>query len=128
MRTDAERKIIRAFKAQKASAAGRGIAFSLTFEDWWALWAPHWHRRGTGRDDMQMCRTRDEGGYELGNVRIATQRENAAEHGVMMRVKRAPMAFRRGVTKEVSVGAAADWAWRGFVFHEYRDENETVDS
>jgi hypothetical protein len=62
----------------KGHATTRGIEFKLTFDEWWELWEPHYAERGTGR--MVMCRTNDEGPYEMGNVRIDTQSNNAMEN------------------------------------------------
>ena len=62
----------------KYRARGRGIPFLLTFEEWWGLWKYYWHMKdGTG--NLHMCRTGDEGGYELGNVRIDTRANNIRE-------------------------------------------------
>lgn len=63
--------------AHKDRALGAGIPFTLTFEQWWELWEPHWEERGIG--GKVMCRTADKGGYELGNVRIDTQANNNRE-------------------------------------------------
>jgi hypothetical protein len=65
------------YKLHKESAAQRGIPFVLTFEQWWGLWEPHWKGRAVGA--LCMCRTNDEGAYELGNVRIDTWANNIRE-------------------------------------------------
>ena len=52
------------------------IPFTISFEDWWSLWEPHFEDYGT---IMVMCRTGDKGGYELGNVRIDTRGNNNRE-------------------------------------------------
>jgi len=67
------------FSDHKRGAKQRGIAFYLTFEQWWGYWEEHWEARGTGADAMCMCRTNDEGAYEVGNVRIDTNANNAKE-------------------------------------------------
>lgn len=77
----------RAYASHKNSAKQRGIAFTLSFEQWWELWEPHWERRGRGINDMCMCRRHDQGGYELGNVRIATVRENRHEAAMERKVR-----------------------------------------
>lgn len=69
----------RAFYRQRHNASVRGIAFSLTFEQWWALWEPHWGERGRKGHEKCMCRTGDQGAYEAGNVRIDTNRANHQE-------------------------------------------------
>jgi hypothetical protein len=65
--------------SHKNSAKQRGVPFLLTFEEWWGLWEPHWHLRD-GTNSLSMCRTGDEGGYELGNVRIDTNLNNILEY------------------------------------------------
>lgn len=67
------------FNVHKATAKQRGIAFLLTFEQWWSLWEPHWSNRGVGVTEMVMARTGDVGAYEVGNVRIITNLENIRE-------------------------------------------------
>ena len=75
----------RAYRLHQSAAASRNIPFTLTLQEWWHLWAPHWEHRKEQR--LQMCRTKDLGGYVQGNVRIDTQRNNAAE--------RAPESYAR---------------------------------
>lgn len=70
----------RAYSTHKAAAAFRGIPFTLTQADWWKLWAPHWRVRKSHK--LQMCRTRDMGGYAAGNVRIDTRASNAADRSI----------------------------------------------
>jgi hypothetical protein len=83
-----------AYALHKRRAASRGIGFTLTFDQWWALWEPHWDKRGTKSLEMCMCRKYDEGDYALGNVRIATNKENAHERTMMGRIKKTPKKFR----------------------------------
>lgn len=71
---------VAAFAEHKQNAKTRGIEFKLTFDQWWALWEPHFAQRGHGLNRMCMCRTRDAGAYEIGNVRIDTNKSNADEH------------------------------------------------
>jgi hypothetical protein len=77
------------YRLQKSNARRRGIVFKLTFEEWWGLWEASGHYEDYGRDRNKpgggycMCRTRDRGGYELGNVRIATYQSNNAESGAL---------------------------------------------
>ncbi len=104
------------YELHRRGAIKRGIAFKLTFEEWWGLWEPHWEKRGVGGQDLCMCRTRDEGAYELGNVRIATKKENAQEAAVARLVRRAsrgrtyrPREARTGITN------AQHWMARGGV-------------
>ena len=65
----------------KYRAKCRSIPFLLTFEEWWGLWKDYWHMKdGTG--NLHMCRTGDEGAYEIGNVRIDTRENNLRERYV----------------------------------------------
>lgn len=65
------------YHLHKTNAAGRGIEFKLTFEEWWSVWEPHWQENIHGIKCM--CRTGDKGAYELGNVRIDTWGNNYRE-------------------------------------------------
>ena len=66
---------------QQVNARVRGIPFLMTFDQWWSIWerSGHWHKRGRKRGQYVMARYGDRGGYEVGNVRIVTVRENHAE-------------------------------------------------
>ena len=33
---------VAAFRSHIATAKVRGIAFRMTFEEWWSVWAPHY--------------------------------------------------------------------------------------
>ena len=70
------RMVKKKFYSHKGGAKTRGIPFNLTFEQWWDIWRPHWHNRGSKRGQFVMCRTMDQGGYEVGNVRIDTVKGN----------------------------------------------------
>lgn len=76
------------FDQQKSHAKRRGIEWDMTFEEWCAIWEPHWEKRGPQRDGRVMCRTHDKGPYKPGNVRIDTPKSNAAEAGLMRRCAR----------------------------------------
>jgi hypothetical protein len=112
-----------AYALHRSQAAGRGVEFDLTFDEWWEIWEPRWHLRGVRADQMQMCRTRDQGGYTPGNVRIDTQRANAVERGVSVRVKRAASAFlpKTGGRQDQP---ASEWCWRADVFKPYEETEE----
>lgn len=64
------------YNLHRNTAKERGIAFNLTFAEWWNLWKDHWNERGKS---MCMCRTGDTGAYEIGNVRIDTYSNNKLE-------------------------------------------------
>lgn len=84
-RSEIERKYRQTPKGKyirhKANAIRRGVAFSLTFLEWWSLWesSGKWKRRGNKRGMYQMCRHLDRGGYELGNVYIGKMEGNVGE-------------------------------------------------
>ena len=76
---------------QKCESRKRNIDFNLTFEDWY-----HWFlsqgidrnipQGNKGGDRWAMCRYNDQGSYELGNIYLATMRQNtldAHNNGVM---------------------------------------------
>lgn len=65
------------YKAHREQASQRGIEFKLTFDEWWGLWKPHWQPVLAGK--LCMCRTNDQGAYEIGNVRIDTWQNNIRE-------------------------------------------------
>lgn len=78
------------YKDQKASAKRRGISFLLTFEQWWALWAPHWDKRGKRLHQYCMARKGDVGPYAIGNVEIKTNAENSAEQKALISAHKKP--------------------------------------
>lgn len=71
---------IGAFRNQRNNAMGRGIPWDLTLWDWWRIWqqSGKWDQRGRAGDAYVMCRFKDEGGYTIGNVYIATLRHNSS--------------------------------------------------
>lgn len=71
----------RAFTLQRYGANMRGIAFKLTFEEWWDIWvlSGHWPDRGCRKGQYVMARFGDVGPYAVGNVRIISVEENRSE-------------------------------------------------
>jgi hypothetical protein len=69
------------FDKQKYHAKRRGIAFRLTFAEWWAIWqdSGHWAERGRKRGCYCMARFGDVGAYEIGNVAIVLYEVNTSE-------------------------------------------------
>ncbi|HET8689275.1 MAG TPA: hypothetical protein VFM18_21905 [Methanosarcina sp.] len=65
------------YHIHKTNTQHRGIEFKLTFDEWWSLWEPYWSIDNYG--SLYMCRTNDEGAYEIGNVRIDTWQNNYRE-------------------------------------------------
>lgn len=84
------------FVANRKNAAQRGIEFKLSFDEWWALWALHYHERGTARDDYCLCRYLDMGCYEIGNVRVDRTVSNHQERGVAKRMRSMSGKAKRG--------------------------------
>lgn len=70
-----------------------------------------------------MCRTRDEGPYAVGNVRIDTKKANAAEAGVVRRVRRASIAISNKPIVR-SKHPESEWLWRRTVFEPYTEDEE----
>lgn len=73
-----------AYRLQRKNAKQRGVPFRFTFEQWWAEWEPYWHLRGHRLDQYCMARIGDRGAYEVGNVKIITNRENRQEQAPTM--------------------------------------------
>lgn len=72
------------FANHKQHARSRGVPFLLTFDQWWAIWAPHFDARGNANaDQFVMCRLNDEGPYAVGNVEIRTHASNVAERNAL---------------------------------------------
>lgn len=114
------------YQQHKRSSKIRGIEFTLTFEQWWGLWEPHWERRGQKSQDMCMCRKGDKGGYTWGNVRIATVKENQHERALEYRTTHAQ---RRSIYTTAHplkhFGAASvEWARGRNAFAEYSEDEE----
>lgn len=74
-------RVTHAFNHQKQSAKHRGVAWNLTFAQWFAIWqsSGKLHLRGRGHGKYVMSRVSDQGCYELGNVHIQLATENSKE-------------------------------------------------
>ena len=77
----------KAYNQQKKGSAHRGIEFLLTFEEWVQWWGDDFSRRGTKRDDLQMCRKLDQGPYSIENIYKGTARENMRTAGNLRLVR-----------------------------------------
>lgn len=66
---------------QKRNAETRGIAWEMTFPQWWKLWqdSGHWAYRGRGKYNYCMSRREDKGPYSPANVKIITNFRNTRE-------------------------------------------------
>jgi hypothetical protein len=92
------------YSKHKANAVRRGVAFSLTFQEWWRIWeqSGKWGKRGNRRGMYQMCRIGDLGGYELGNVYIGKHEQNTADRNrsVVVNILAAGLRIERSVISE----------------------------
>lgn len=68
----------RAFTCQRRMARIRGIAWEMSFIDWWNIWqeSGHWEQRGKHGDEYVMGRLGDDGPYKVGNVEIISMVQN----------------------------------------------------
>lgn len=95
------------YSLHKGNAKRRGLAFTLSFEQWWKLWwdSGHWEERGPEPGSYVMCRRGDSGGYTENNVYIGTSQLNlfdAAQKAAVLR-----MAPRSGRHTWESLGLPA---------------------
>ena len=69
------------FTQQKRHSYRRGIEWNLIFAEWWSFWerSGKWDKRGRGNGYV-MARHGDKGGYEIGNVKIISAKENQSEY------------------------------------------------
>lgn len=111
------------YLAHKSSAKQRGIEFDLTYDDWLTIWGQKLTDRGRLAGQYGMLRTRDEGGYSVGKVRIGTPKENAQEASVARRVARA-QARNPSHDYRMSPPANTSWIGRHNVFKEYSEDDE----
>ena len=111
------------YNEHKSGAKARGIAFDLSYEQWVEIWGDRIHMRGVGADQFGMLRTRDEGGYTVGNVRVGTPRDNQQERSVAVRVKKA-QAPTGGYKCSPPRGKGDSWVHKRDVFKEYIEDGE----
>jgi hypothetical protein len=73
--------VTRKYRNQQSGAKARGIAFNLSLAQFWKIWCESgkFAERGRGADKYCMARFLDKGPYEIGNVKIITNRENSSE-------------------------------------------------
>lgn len=117
-----ERGAVRAFRQQRASAGQRGIGWELSFVQWWAIWEPHYDKRGRGKDQLVMCRTADKGPYAVGNVRIDSPKGNMQEAAL----ERLTRKGRKMRSRQYVPFAPGSIVSRHGVFREYREDEETA--
>ena len=70
-----------AFIDHRHMAMIRGVAFLMTFVEWWSVWTASgkWDERGRGYGYV-MARNGDAGPYAVGNVYICTGVQNLADY------------------------------------------------
>ena len=84
----------KAYREQKRNAKRRGIAFSLTFDEWMEFWGDDLKRRGRRWNNLQMQRMEDRGGYHAGNIRKGTPMQNSKTAAAMKAKRDAELAGR----------------------------------
>ena len=74
-------KLRQAFQKQRANAKLRGIAFEMTFQEWYDVWerSGKLELRGCGADKYVMARYGDVGPYAVSNVEIVTNSKNVKD-------------------------------------------------
>lgn len=89
--SDSHSRLVRkAWLAFKAGAKRRGIPVEMSFEEWWQLWAPHWHQRqrmSMRGMEIVMGRHGDVGPYSVGNVSMISRRRNAEDAACYRRAR-----------------------------------------
>lgn len=81
------------YNDQMQQARRRGIEWLFTFEQWWAIWEPHWHLRGRRRGQYMMARHGDVGAYAPWNVSIMEATANRRQRRELA-IPRCPMTGR----------------------------------
>ena len=111
------------FQKHKSGAKARGIEFDLTYDEWLAIWGQKLEDRGRHAGQSGMLRTRDEGGYSVGNVRIGTPKENQQERVVCQKVAEA-QTRKPAIHFRVLPPKQTSWLGRHNVFDEYSEDDE----
>jgi len=70
----------RKYQEHKGHAKQRGVAFELTYDEWWEIWqkSGKYKRRGNRKGQFCMHRISDQGAYAVGNVYIGKVERNCA--------------------------------------------------
>lgn len=69
-----------AWHRQRAQANYRGEGWTLTFEEFQAIWGSNWTRRGRGADDYCMTRIDDSQPWSLANVECIPRIQHLRRH------------------------------------------------
>ena len=113
------------YRHQKNGAIRRGIAFDMSFDEWKDIWDGKFHQRGRGSGQLGMLRTRDEGGYSVGNVRLGTPKENMQEMAVC-KLSKTNQTFKSDLYRP-SPPASTSWMdARNKVFEKYCEDDENI--
>lgn len=69
------------YNHQRLNARYRGIAWEISFPEWWCLWleSGKWEQRGKRIGQYVMSRLKDVGPYKIGNVEIVTCSKNCSD-------------------------------------------------
>lgn len=88
-----------AFTMQRKQSRARGIAWAMTFAEWWGLWqeSGKWLKRGRGRNNYCMARWADDGPYDIKNAHICTCKQNGQEYQEMRNLRGRPKAVHTGI-------------------------------
>lgn len=76
-----EHKKYRAFIQQKNQAQFREEGWTITFDEWKALWGDLWHQRGRARGDYCMTRIDRDQPWTTDNTHVITREEHARIQG-----------------------------------------------
>lgn len=97
------------YEAQCRAAKRRGVAWSITFREWLAVWSESGlkHLRGVGKGRYCMARHGDIGPYSVGNVSIQLCTKNSSDGWLNTRARR----LCRGGSPRV--GSGRGWTQRG---------------
>lgn len=74
------RDVYKDYRNHIGRAKRRGLEMRMTFPEWVQTWGSDIANKGTRKGQMVMCRHRDKGHYEVGNVRIGTCSSNIHEY------------------------------------------------
>ena len=110
------------FMRHQSGAASRGIGFKFSFDQWWAIWEPHWANRGKSSLQLCMCRKGDKGDYEAGNVRIATNKENCHERALEWKVSHSQRRYQNREYRTPIVDGQTHWGRNSGAFLEYEED------
>lgn len=77
------------YAQHKTNANYRGVAFELSFDEWWEIWCKSgkWEQRGNKTNCYVMMRIGDVGPYKKGNVFIGEFKRNFLLGGERTRFK-----------------------------------------